>query len=69
MGDNITVDTSEEVKKKKRKRGGKKNKKEKEEFGEAAIDKQLLLPGNTRKQKKYLKIAAKKLKKQKARTG
>lgn len=66
ISESVTVDTDTVISKKKRRR--RKPKSElKMETGEAAIDKQLLLPGNTRRTKKMLKIMQKKLRKQKAR--
>lgn len=66
ISENVTVDTNTEVTKKKRRRRTRKSE-SKKETGEAAIDKQLLLPGNTRRTKSMLKVMKKKLRKQKAR--
>lgn len=66
ISENVTVDMNTVVRKKRLRR--RKPKSElKKETGEAAIDKQLLLPGNTRKTKKMAKVMQKKLRKQKQR--
>lgn len=64
ISENVTIDTAASKKKRRRRKPKAESKKE---TGEAAIDKQLLLPGNTRKTKQMLKIMQKKRRKQRNR--